>query len=83
MDKKEFRAALSKVGMTQLDAARIFDVNPRTVRRWALGDGSPPMAVSIALRLMLVMQNYGISVDLGQGKKRTKKQEREATHAAA
>lgn len=49
----QFRAALSRLQLSQLGAARLFRADGRTVRRWALGERSIPSAMVILLRLML------------------------------
>lgn len=53
MTAKQFSAALDRLGLSQLGAARIFKANGRTARRWALGERSVPEPVAILLRLML------------------------------
>ena len=60
MNSDSFRHALGRCGISQVAAAKLFDVNERTVRRWASGEDSVPKAVQIALVLMLKL---GISVD--------------------
>jgi hypothetical protein len=49
----QFRAALDRLGLSQLGAARLFQSNDRTVRRWAIGERSVPIGIVIVLRLML------------------------------
>lgn len=53
MNADEYRSALEQLGMTQSSAARLFWVNARTGRRWALGEQPVPRAVAIALKLMI------------------------------
>ena len=53
MTPSEYRAALAALGLSQVGAAKLFKVNERTSRRWALGEQEIPEAVAIALRLML------------------------------
>ena len=53
MDWKEYRDLLDQLGMTQLTAAKLFGVNPRTGRHWALGETPVPKAVGCVLRLMV------------------------------
>lgn len=38
MSSKQFRTALKALGLSQMEAARRLHVDPRTVRRWALGE---------------------------------------------
>lgn len=49
----EYREAIAALGLTQVGAAKLFGVNERTGRRWALGEQDVPRAVEIALRLMI------------------------------
>lgn len=53
MTAKQFSSALDRLGLSQLGAARLFNANGRTARRWALGERSVPEPVAILLRLML------------------------------
>lgn len=53
MNADEFQAAIDQLGLTQVAAARLFDVADRTARRWASGEQDVPRAVAIALRLMI------------------------------
>jgi DNA-binding transcriptional regulator YiaG len=50
---KQFNAALDSVGLSQVAAAKMFNANDRTVRRWALGERGIPPTVCILLRLLL------------------------------
>jgi hypothetical protein len=51
MTASQFRAALDRLGLSQLKAAKLFDVGERTARRWAeVGTTGP---VSILIRLMV------------------------------
>lgn len=49
----QFRAALARLGLSQLGAARLFGADDRTARRWALGERGVPKAIVILLHLML------------------------------
>ncbi len=53
MTTKQLRAALARLNLSQLGAARLFEVDARTVRRWALGERAIPSSVAILLRLLL------------------------------
>lgn len=53
MTAKQFQAAIDRLGLSQVGAARLFGSDPRTARRWALGERSIPESVTILLRLML------------------------------
>ena len=49
MTKQTFRRRLRAAGITQGAFARFLGVNPRTVRRWALGERTIPAWVRIVL----------------------------------
>ncbi len=49
MTPDELRAALARLGLSQQALARHWGVNPRTVRRWALGEQDIPPWVPFAL----------------------------------
>lgn len=51
MTSNQYRAALAKLGLTQVGAARLFGVNDTTSRRWAAAGVTG--TVEILLRLML------------------------------
>ncbi len=53
MTAKQFQAAIDRLGLSQVGAARLVGADPRTARRWALGERSVPGPVAIILRLML------------------------------
>lgn len=53
MTPTEYREAIESLGLSQVGAARLFGVDPRTSRRWALGELPVPRAVELALKLML------------------------------
>lgn len=54
MTAKQFQAAIDRLGLSQLGAARLFKADGRTARRWALGERTVPETVAILLRLMLL-----------------------------
>jgi transcriptional regulator with XRE-family HTH domain len=64
----EFRDCLAQLGLTQTDAARLLEVDPRTVRRWAEGNAAdiPGPAVQ-ALRAWLGLQRRGLPWRPGDG----------------
>jgi hypothetical protein len=49
----QFRAALATLRLPVTGAAKLFNVNERTARRWASGEQDVPRAVEIALGLMI------------------------------
>lgn len=60
MTAKQFQNAIDRLGLSQVGAAKLVGADPRTARRWALGERSVPESVAIILRLMLAGK---ISVD--------------------
>jgi transcriptional regulator with XRE-family HTH domain len=59
---RRFHLALGRARLTQVDAAKLFGVDDRTVRRWARGTTPVPAAVMIVLNL--VDRNWcGITLD--------------------
>ena len=53
MTPTQYRAAIDRVGLSQVGAARFFGANTRTGQRWA-ADGPPP-PVAVCLRLMIAL----------------------------
>lgn len=53
MTANQFRTAIDKLGLSQVGAARLVGADPRTGRRWALGERPVPGCVAILLRLLL------------------------------
>jgi hypothetical protein len=53
MNAQEYRDALERLKLTQLDAGELFNVGARTSRRWALGQARVPTSVAMLLRLMV------------------------------
>jgi len=53
MTPNQFRAAIDRLDLSQVGAARLVGADPRTARHWAAGDRSVPACVAILLRLML------------------------------
>ena len=55
MTANQFRATLARLGLSQRGASRLFNVNERTVRRWASGDIAVPEGIVTHLQTMLTM----------------------------
>ncbi len=55
MSPGQFRAALGRLDITQVRAAELFGVNPRTVRDWISGETRIPKAVAILLGFWIKM----------------------------
>jgi len=52
MTPEDFREVLIETRLTQGDVARLFALNPRTVRRYASGELEVPRAIEVALKLI-------------------------------
>ncbi len=52
MTPHQFRTVITKVGLSQVQAAHVLGVTPRTARRWALGEVKVPSPAAKLLRLM-------------------------------
>lgn len=53
MTANQFRTAIDRLGLSQVKAASLVGADPRTGRRWALGERAVPDCVAILLRLLL------------------------------
>lgn len=53
MTPNQFRSALDRLGLSQAGAAALVGADPRTGRRWALGERAVPECVAILLRLLM------------------------------
>lgn len=53
MTPNQFRNALDRLGLSQAGAAALVGADPRTGRRWALGERAVPECVAILLRLLV------------------------------
>lgn len=49
MTPDTLRIELTRLGLSQVGAARLLDVDERTVRRWATGEIPVPQAVAMLL----------------------------------
>jgi hypothetical protein len=57
----EFRTALAQLGLTQIEAARLLSVAPRTARRWAEDNAQEiPGPAAHALRAWIGLQRHGL-----------------------
>jgi hypothetical protein len=53
MTPSQYRQAIARLGLTQVAAGEFLIGNPRTSRRWALGESPVPRSVALLLRLMI------------------------------
>lgn len=70
MTAKQFQSAINRLGLSQVGAARLFGSDPRTARRWALGERSIPEPIAILLRLMLAGKITATDIEAAQGDRR-------------
>jgi hypothetical protein len=71
MTGEQYKKAIAKLGMTQIGSAKFFGVNDTTCRRWISGKHSIPD--SVAMTLMLMLENGISPADLPQVKPRRSK----------
>jgi transcriptional regulator with XRE-family HTH domain len=64
----QFRTALDRLGLSQLGAARLFNANDRTVRRWAIGERGVPPTVAILLKLMIAGKVTAEDIEATRGR---------------
>lgn len=53
MSPLQYREAIARLGLSQVAAGEFLIGNPRTSRRWALGESAVPKPVALLLRLMI------------------------------
>ena len=53
LSPQQFRRALRRLRLSQVEAARRLGVNERTVRRWVAGASRIPESVSLVLQVWL------------------------------
>ena len=53
MTANQFREALKRLGLSTVKAAKLFDADRRTTRRWADDERTVPPTVAILLRLLM------------------------------
>lgn len=51
MSPSQFNTALTKLGLSQMEASRMLGIDDRTVRRYAAGDARIPVTLAKLLRL--------------------------------
>ena len=60
MNADRLRDIIEKLGSSQNAMARFLQVDPRTMRRWALDELPVPVSVALALELMI---KFKVSVE--------------------
>lgn len=59
MSPDEYRAAIERLGLSQVAAARLLGVDERTSRRWANGERDVPAPAVRFLRYLLATRKTG------------------------
>jgi hypothetical protein len=82
MTGAQYQKAIDRFKLSQMDSARMFDVNGRTVRRWISDDVPIPHSVAIVL---VLMRKYNIAPEqiVGLFKRPKKKRAKAETTASA
>lgn len=60
MTPADFRAALDVLGLSQTAAAPALGSDPRTIRRWALGERPIPKPVQLLLGALITLKACGL-----------------------
>jgi len=59
MTPDEYRAAIERLGLSQIAAARLLGVDERTSRRWACGEREVPPPAQRFLRYLIATRRSG------------------------
>lgn len=59
MNPDEYRAAIEKLGLSQVAAARLLGVDERTSRRWANGERDVPAPAARFLQYLIATKKTG------------------------
>jgi hypothetical protein len=54
MTPDELREAIARLGVSQVELAKLLGVNPRTMRRWLAGDSEMSVATEVAIDFILI-----------------------------
>jgi transcriptional regulator with XRE-family HTH domain len=61
MDTKQLRSTLNHLGLSQLEAARLLGVRPRTMQRWIAGNPAVGQPAAEALRAWQRLADLGLA----------------------
>jgi transcriptional regulator with XRE-family HTH domain len=61
VDASEFRTTLNRLGLSQLEAARLLGVKSRTIQRWVAGSPAVAEPAAQALRAWCLLAEHGIA----------------------
>jgi hypothetical protein len=67
---RQFKAAIRRLKLSQMGAARLLGVDSRTARRWVLDERRIPEAVVIVLELMLAGKATVADIEQAKAAKR-------------
>jgi len=59
MTPDQYRAAIGRLGLSQVGAAKLLGVDPRTSRRWACGEREVPAPAERFLLYLLAQKTTG------------------------
>ena len=59
MTADEYRTAIETLGLSQIEAARLLDVDARTSRRWASGEREVPLPAVRFLQYLIATKKTG------------------------
>ena len=59
MEPKQLRAVLAAAGLSQRGAARMLDIDERTMRRYAAGEWPIPRTVQFSVNYLLWLKEFG------------------------
>lgn len=65
MTPDEYRAAIARLGLSQVAAGRLLGVDGRTSQKWALGERAVPPPV---VRLLAYIERYGAGLAKEMGR---------------
>lgn len=65
MTPAEYRAAIARLGLSQVAAGKLLGVDGRTSQKWALGERAVPPPVA---RLLAYIERYGVDLAKEMGK---------------
>jgi len=65
MTPAEYRSTLSRLGLSQVAAARVMGIDPRTSRRYALGETPIPKIVENLLDILRAQPIHDLAPSVG------------------
>ena len=65
MTPAEYRTLIAALGLSQVGAARVLGIDPRTSRRYALGETPIPQIVEILLGILRAQLTHDLAPRVG------------------